>query len=155
MWVPGGSFFVVGGDGLSGGRAALGQACGQGVCMFVSDAVVSPGHTKCLWLLSCRAPHNSPGTLDACLAQTDGVHSAAGGRRVPSRQEPQALSMTSGLLQRTGPDHAASCPWPVPGGSLSTRQSWVLGACGLCSLTVGCGPSALRWMAAKAEFVGV
>ena len=48
--------------------------------------------------------------------------------------------------------------WPVPGGSLSTRQSWVLeacGLCGLCGLTVGCGPSALRWMAAKAEFVGV
>ena len=46
----------------------------------------------------------------------------------------------------------------VVGGSLSTRQSWVLGACGLCGLcglTVGCGPSALRWMAARAEFVGV
>ena len=56
-------FCVVVGDGLSGGRAALGQACGQGDCMFVSGAVVSPGHTMCLWLLPCRAPHNSPGTL--------------------------------------------------------------------------------------------
>ena len=48
-------FCVVVGDGLSGGRAALGQACGQGDCMFVSGAVVSPGHTMCLWLLPCRA----------------------------------------------------------------------------------------------------
>ena len=56
---------------------------------------------------------------DAYLAQTDGAYSAAGGRRVPSRQEPQALSMTSGLLRRTGPDHAAvplaDCPFCVLG----------------------------------------
>ena len=51
---------------------------------------------------------------DAYLAQTDGAYSAACGRRVPSRQKPQALSMTSGLLRRTG-----SRPCSRPAGSLS------------------------------------
>ncbi|SCY67209.1 hypothetical protein SAMN02910433_02676, partial [Blautia sp. SF-50] len=31
--------------------------------MVVPGAVVSPGHTKRLSLLPCRAPHNSPCTL--------------------------------------------------------------------------------------------
>ena len=34
-----------------------------GGCMVVPGAVVSPGHTKRLSLLPCRAPHNSPCTL--------------------------------------------------------------------------------------------
>ena len=51
---------------------------------------------------------------DAYLAQTDGAYSAACGRRVPSRQVPQAPSMTSGLLRRTG-----SRPCSRPAGSLS------------------------------------
>ena len=51
---------------------------------------------------------------DAYLAQTDGAYSAACGRRVPSRQKPQAPSMTSGLLRRTG-----SRPCSRPAGSLS------------------------------------
>ena len=37
--------------------------CQRGGCMVVSGAVVSPGHTKRLSLLPCRAPHNSPCTL--------------------------------------------------------------------------------------------
>ena len=51
---------------------------------------------------------------DAYLAQTDGAYSAACGRRVPSRQVPQAPSMTSGLLRRTG-----ARPCSRPAGSLS------------------------------------
>ena len=51
---------------------------------------------------------------DAYLAQTDGAYSAACGRRVPSRQKPQAPSMTSGLLRRTG-----SRPCSRPAGRLS------------------------------------
>ena len=47
---------------------------------------------------------------DAYLAQTDGAYSAACGRRVPSRQKSQALSMTSGFLQRPPPVHAAAPP---------------------------------------------
>ena len=81
-------------------------------------AVVSPGHTKRLSLLPCRAPHNSPCTLMPYLAQTDGAYSAACGRRVPSRQKPQALSMTSGLLRRTG-----SRPCSRPSGSPSVPPS--------------------------------
>ena len=81
---------------------------------------------------------------DAYLAQTDGAYSAACGRRVPSRQKPQAPSMTSGLLRRTGHDHAAVplavCPFCFFGG--------VRGG----GLPEGDEPSALRWMAAKAEF---
>ena len=81
---------------------------------------------------------------DAYLAQTDGAYSAACGRRVPSRQKPQAPSMTSGLLRRTG-----SRPCSRPAGSLSVLV--FLGVrCG--GLPGGGGPSALRWMAAGAEF---
>ena len=36
--------------------------CRRGGCMVVPGAVVSPGHTKRLSLLPCRAPHNSPCT---------------------------------------------------------------------------------------------
>ena len=86
---------------------------------------------------------------DAYLAQTDGAYSAACGRRVPSRQKPQALSMTSGLLRRTG-----SRPCSRPSGSPSCAL--VVGVISLCvdlsGLTGGGGPSALRWMAAGAEF---
>ena len=81
---------------------------------------------------------------DAYLAQTDGAYSAACGRRVPSRQKPQAPSMTSGLLRRTG-----SRPCSRPAGSLSVL--WFGGGrCG--GLTEGGEPSALRWRAAGAEF---
>ena len=73
--------------------------------MYGPGAVASPGHTKRLSLLPCRAPHNY-----AYLAQTDGAYSAACGRRVPSRQKSQALSMTSGFLQRPRPVHAAAPP---------------------------------------------
>ena len=81
---------------------------------------------------------------DAYLAQTDGAYSAACGRRVPSRQKPQALSMTSGLLRRTG-----SRPCSRPAGSLSVL---VFGGVRCGGLPGGGGPSALRWMAAGAEF---
>ena len=81
---------------------------------------------------------------DAYLAQTDGAYSAACGRRVPSRQVPQAPSMTSGLLRRTG-----SRPCSRPAGSLSVL---VFGGVRGGGLTEGGGPSALRWMAARAEF---
>lgn len=56
-WVfgPGGSFFVWGRDERT--------VCQRGGCMVVPGAVVSPGHTKRLSLLPCRAPHNSPCTL--------------------------------------------------------------------------------------------
>ena len=37
--------------------------CRRDGCMVVPGAVVSPGHTKRLSLLPCRAPHNSPCTL--------------------------------------------------------------------------------------------
>ena len=37
--------------------------CQRDGCMVVPGAVVSPGHTKRLSLLPCRAPHNSPCTL--------------------------------------------------------------------------------------------
>ena len=55
-WVfgPGGSFFV-GGEGRTD--------CRRGGCMVVPGAVVSPGQTRRLRLLPCRAPHNSPCTL--------------------------------------------------------------------------------------------
>ena len=62
-WVfgPGGSFFVWVG-GMNGGRDER-TVCQRGGCMVVPGAVVSPGHTKRLSLLPCRAPHNSPCTL--------------------------------------------------------------------------------------------
>ena len=82
---------------------------------------------------------------DAYLAQTDGAYSAACGRRVPSRQKPQAPSMTSGLLRRTG-----ARPCSRPAGSLSVLVFRGV-RCG--GLPEGGGPSALRWMAAKAEFL--
>ena len=81
---------------------------------------------------------------DAYLAQTDGAYSAACGRRVPSRQKPQAPSMTSGLLRRTG-----SRPCSRPAGSLSIL---FFGGVRGGGLPGGGEPSALRWMAAKAEF---
>ena len=81
---------------------------------------------------------------DAYLAQTDGAYSAACGRRVPSRQVPQAPSMTSGLLRRTG-----SRPCSRPAGSLSVLVFWGV-RCG--GVPEGGGPLALRWMAAGAEF---
>ena len=37
--------------------------CQRGGCMVVPGAVVSPGQTRRLSLLPCRAPHNSPCTL--------------------------------------------------------------------------------------------
>ena len=55
MFGPGGSFFC-------GGRDER-TVCQRGGCMVVPGAVVSPGHTKRLRLLPCRAPHNSPCTL--------------------------------------------------------------------------------------------
>ena len=81
---------------------------------------------------------------DAYLAQTDGAYSAACGRRVPSRQVPQAPSMTSGLLRRTG-----ARPCSRPAGSLSVL---FFGGVRCGGLTEGGEPSALRWMAAGAEF---
>ena len=81
---------------------------------------------------------------DAYLAQTDGAYSAACGRRVPSHQKPQAPSMTSGLLRRTG-----ARPCSRPAGSLSVLFFWGVRGGGL---PEGDEPSALRWMAAKAEF---
>ena len=80
---------------------------------------------------------------DAYLAQTDGAYSAACGRRVPSRQVPQAPSMTNGLLRRTG-----SRPCSRPAGSLSVL---FFGGVRGGGLPGGGGPSALRWMAAGAE----
>ena len=61
MFGPGGSFFVWVG-GMNGGRDER-TDCQRGGCMVVPGAVVSPGHTKRLSLLPCRAPHNSPCTL--------------------------------------------------------------------------------------------
>ena len=81
---------------------------------------------------------------DAYLAQTDGAYSAACGHRVPSRQKPQAPSMTSGLLRRTG-----SRPCSRPAGSLSVL---FFGGVRCGGLPGGGVPSALRWMAAGAEF---
>ena len=49
------ALFFVGGEGRTD--------CRRGGCMVVPGAVVSPGHTKRLSLLPCRAPHNSPCTL--------------------------------------------------------------------------------------------
>ena len=59
MFGPGGSFFVWGRDEWRDERTV----CQRGGCMVVPGAVVSPGHTKRLSLLPCRAPHNSPCTL--------------------------------------------------------------------------------------------
>ena len=53
------ALFFVGGEGGREGRTD----CRRGGCMVVPGAVVSPGHTKRLSLLPCRAPHNSPCTL--------------------------------------------------------------------------------------------
>ena len=50
-----GALFFMGGEGRTD--------CRRGGCMVVPGAVVSPGHTKRLSLLPCRAPHNSPCTL--------------------------------------------------------------------------------------------
>ena len=81
---------------------------------------------------------------DAYLAQTDGAYSATCGRRVPSRQVPQAPSMTSGLLRRTG---ARPCS------RLAGRLSVLFfGGVRYGGLPGGGGPSALRLMAAGAEF---
>ena len=109
---------------------------------------------------------------DAYLAQTDGAYSAACGRRVPSRQKPQAPSMTSGLLRRTG---ARPCSRPAGslsvlvfggvrcggltgGGSHQRCAGWLQGlsflvvcwmAAGVefpCGLSGGCVASALGWM---------
>lgn len=55
MFGPGGSFFVWVG-GMNGGRDER-TVCQRGGCMVVPGAVVSPGHTKRLSLLPCRAPH--------------------------------------------------------------------------------------------------
>ena len=63
---PGGSFFLCGWGGMNGGRHERRDersVCQRGGCMVVPGAVVSPGHTKRLSLLPCRAPHNSPCTL--------------------------------------------------------------------------------------------
>ena len=81
---------------------------------------------------------------DAYLAQTDGAYSAACGRRVPSRQKPLAPRLASGLLRRPG-----SRPCSRPAGSLSVL---FFGGVRCGGLPEGGGPSALRWMAAKAEF---
>lgn len=81
---------------------------------------------------------------DAYLAQTDGAYSAACGRRVPSRQKPQAPSMTSGLLRRTG-----ARPCSRLAGRLSVL---VFGGVRCGGLPGGGETSALRWMAAGAEF---
>ena len=60
FWAFFGLFFLwVGRDGGREGRTD----CRRGGCMVVPGAVVSPGHTKRLSLLPCRAPHNSPCTL--------------------------------------------------------------------------------------------
>ncbi len=48
--------------GMNGGRDER-TGCQRGSYMVVLGAVVSPGHTKRLSLLPCRAPHNSPCTL--------------------------------------------------------------------------------------------
>ena len=61
MFWPGGSFFVWVG-GMNGGRDER-TDCQRDGCMVVPGAVVSPGHTRRLRRLSCRAPHNSPCTL--------------------------------------------------------------------------------------------
>ena len=59
MFGPGGSFFVWGRDEWRDEQTV----CQRGGCMVVPGAVVSPGHTRRLSLLPCRAPHNSPCTL--------------------------------------------------------------------------------------------
>ena len=129
------ALFFVGGDGWREGRTD----CRRGGCMVVPGAVVSPSHTKRLSLLPCRAPHNSPCTLMPYLAQTDGAYSAACGRRAPSRQVPQAPSMTSGLLRRTG-----SRPCSRPAGRLSVL---VFGS-------VRCGGLTGGWWAISAALDG-
>ena len=48
--------------GMNGGRDERSD-CQRGGCMVVPGAVVSPGHSRRLRRLSCRAPHNSPCTL--------------------------------------------------------------------------------------------
>ena len=64
VFVPGDSFFVwVGRDEWREGWREGRSVCQRGGCMVVPGAVVSPGHTKRLSLLPCRAPHNSPCTL--------------------------------------------------------------------------------------------
>ena len=57
-----GALFFVWVGGMNGGRDER-TVCQRGGCMVVPGAVVSPGHTKRLSLLPCRAPHNSPCTL--------------------------------------------------------------------------------------------
>ena len=68
--VPGylclGTLFLCGWGGMNGGRDGgrdERSVCQRGGCMVVPGAVVSPGHTRRLRRLSCRAPHNSPCTL--------------------------------------------------------------------------------------------
>jgi len=107
-----GLFFCVGGR--NGGRDER-TGCQRGGCMVVPGAVVSPGHTRRLRRLSCRAPHNSPCTLMPYLAQTDGAYSDA-----------------------PGPDHAAVplavCPFcflgsvrcgGLPGGGEPSALRWM------------------------------
>ena len=61
MFVPGGSFFVwVGREEWREGRT---DSLPAGRLHGRPGAVVSPGHTRRLRRLSCRAPHNSPCTL--------------------------------------------------------------------------------------------
>ena len=59
FWAFFGALFFVGVGVWREGRTD----CRRGGCMVVPGAVVSPGHTKRLSLLPCRAPHNSPCTL--------------------------------------------------------------------------------------------
>ena len=57
------ALFFVGGNGWREGWWEGRTDCRRGGCMVVPGAVVSPGHTKRLSILPCRAPHNSPCTL--------------------------------------------------------------------------------------------
>ena len=120
--------------GMNGGRDER-TVCQRGGCMVVPGAVVSPGHTKRLSLLPCRAPHNSPCTLMRTWLRQMGLLCGLWPQST-FRQVPQAPSMTSGLLRRTG-----SRPCSRLAGSLSVLVFRGV-RCG--GLPEGGGPSALR-----------
>ena len=83
------------------------SVCQRGGCMVVPGAVVSPGHTKRLSLLPCRAPHNSPCTLmRTWLRQMGLTLRLVAAEYLPVRSLRRQV-WPAAYSDAPGPDHAA------------------------------------------------